>query len=350
VLNLCRLAAALRPSVLIPARCEDGRTLFKLKALAEANGIVVPGAHEAMADVITMHRLCVHVMNGAPEIWSQFLRFSQKAAVEAFIRDEDAFIVSETVGNLHRTRAVTRIGGHSSQANRHYCYDLTVPIGALRSLSDSELAKVCAGSERPIVSLRTNAAPTLWSLDDASDEHLSPLDEAEVLRRAAALHQDGDFIARLKRAAQASEKVYPASPHVEEQLYDKGFPPAQDEAVMENFHSAEWPERVGLIGRFVDDRYQRLAQRLVFFERPDLLQARVRNGINAEIARRLLADPDNDVPWLTTSAALEEANRLAAGDPSFAWNLKSYAQYLLSRQEELRGRHAASAEREEMAV
>ena len=107
VLNLCRITAALRPDVIKPASDEDGRTIFKLKALAEANGIAVPLSHDAMADVSTTHALCQIIRNRTPEIWSQFLRFSQKASVESFITEEDAFLVSETIGNHHRARVVT---------------------------------------------------------------------------------------------------------------------------------------------------------------------------------------------------------------------------------------------------
>jgi exodeoxyribonuclease-1 len=132
VLNLCRVTAALRPDVLKAARDNEGRAVFRLKPLAEANGLSVAGSHEAMADVATTLALCRHIKTAAPEVWSQFLRFSQKASVEAFITGEDAFLVSGTIGNQHHTRVVTRIGRHSEQSIRHYCLDLGADISALR--------------------------------------------------------------------------------------------------------------------------------------------------------------------------------------------------------------------------
>src|SRR5579863_3779099 len=85
VLNLCRVTAAIRRDILRPARDAEGKAVFKLAALAEANGITVTRAHDAMFDVLITLALCRHIKSGAPEIWSQFLRFSQKASVEAFI-------------------------------------------------------------------------------------------------------------------------------------------------------------------------------------------------------------------------------------------------------------------------
>ena len=103
-----------------PATDQNGHAIFRLKPLAEANGIAAPMSHSAMADVSTTLALCQVIKNHAPDIWSQFLRFSRKATVESFVTNEDAFVVSETIGNQHRTRVVTRIGKHGEQQARHY--------------------------------------------------------------------------------------------------------------------------------------------------------------------------------------------------------------------------------------
>lgn len=313
VLSLCRLTAALRPDVLRPGTDERGRPVFKLKPLAEANGLTVTLAHDAMADVLTMHALCEIVRVRAPEIWSQFMRFSQKASVESFITSEDAFIVSEMVGNQHRTRVVARVGHHSDQAIRHYCLDLTADIEQLRGLADDDLAALCKSPQRPIVTVRTNAAPTLWALYDALPEHLVPLDEAEVRARAESLGDDRPFLERLRRAAQAAEKVYPPSLYVEEQLYEGGFAPPQDKALMAQFHGAPWGEREGLARRFQDQRYRRLAMRLVYFERPDLMPAERRLAWQTEMHNRLMAPAEAESRWRSIPAARREAEALIAG-------------------------------------
>lgn len=313
VLGLCRLTAALRPDVLQPALDEQGRTVFKLKPLAEANSLTVALAHDAMADVLTMHALCNIIRTRAPEIWSQFMRFSQKASVEAFITDEDAFLVSEMVGNRHRTRIVTRIGHHSEQPIRHYCLDLTSDLEVLGDLSEDDLVALCKSPQRPIVTVRTNTAPTLWALYDALPEHLVPFDEAEVLERVASVRDDRPFQERLRRAAQAAEKVYPASPHVEEQLYQNGFPPQQDKTLMAQFHSASWEQKAAMAHNFQDQRYRRLALRLVYFERPDLMSVDLRQTWEHEIQARLMAPVEAETRWRSIPVARQEAERLIAG-------------------------------------
>ncbi|MGY3129330.1 exodeoxyribonuclease-1 [Bradyrhizobium sp. USDA 4501] len=312
VLSLCRMTAALRPDVFKPAIDSTGREIFKLKPLAEANAIATPLAHEAMADVLTMHSICALIRSRAPEIWSQFLRFSRKSSVESFITEEDAFLFSEMVGNRHRARIVMRIGQHTKQAIRHYCLDLNADIERLPALSQDELIELCKSADRPIVTIRTNAAPTLWALYDATPEHLAPFDEAEVLERVARLRDDRDFLARLCRAAQAAEPEYPASPHVEDQLYERGFPPTEDKILMTRFHAAPWEEKAVLARQFRDERYRRLAMRLLYIEQPGLLKTDLRLASERELRNRLMAAADAGTRWRSIPNALREAQILVA--------------------------------------
>lgn len=335
VLNLCRVTAALRPDVLRPAMNETDHPTFKLKRLAEANGIIVPRSHEAMADVATTLALCQRIKARAPEIWSQFIRFSQKASVETFIIEEDAFLISETLGNHHRARVVTRIGRHSEQSNRHYCLDLTVDISALRAMSQDELVAACKGSPRPIVTVRTNAAPTLWALYDATPEHLAPFDESEVLEKVARIQDDTAFLERLCNAAQAAEPNYAPSPHVEEQLYEVGLPPPQEQTLMRQFHASSWEERPALARQFVDERYRRLAMRLIYFEHPDLLGDAYCRAATDELRNRILTPIESRAPWRSIPAARREVENLIADglDGDALTSQLGYAAYLDQREE-----------------
>ena len=341
VLNLCRITAALRSDVLKPAIDENGRTIFKLKALAEANGITVPSSHNAMADVSTTLALCKLIRHHAPEIWSQFLRFSKKASVESFISEEDAFLIWETFGNNPRVRIVTPIGKHSELAIRYYCLDVSVDLNTLREMSDDALISLCQETTRPIVTVRTNAAPTLWALYDATQEHLAPFEnEDEVLERVAQLQEDRPFLERLRKAVQAAEPTYPPSPHVEEQIYEHGFPSSQDEALMQRFHTAPWEERPELALQLSDARYRRLAFRLIYLEQPNLLDTKYRCAAGEEVRKRLLAPLNAVVPWRSIPMAHRDLKTLLTsgleGD-DLASQLR-YSEYLKERADALAGR------------
>ena len=334
VLNLCRLTAVLRPDVIKPAVDRCGRTIFKLKALAEANGIAAPSSHNAMADVSTTLELCQIIRNCAPEIWSQFLRFSQKASVESFITEESAFLVSETIGNHHRVRVVTPIGRHSERRYIINCLDVATNLNRLRGMSDDGLVSLFKSSTRPIVTIRTNAAPTLWALYEVTQEHLAPFDdEAEILEWVVQLREDRPFLERLRNAAQAAERTYPPSPHVEEQIYEHGFPSSQDEALMQRFHAAPWEERPELALQFSDTRYRRLAFRLIYLEQPDLLDTKHRCATGEKVRKRLLSPLNAVVPWRSIPVAHRDLKILLTrgleGDDLA--NQLRYSEYLKER-------------------
>ena len=313
ILNLCRMTADLRPEVVRPATDEDGSEIFKLKPLAKANGIAVPMSHSAMADVFTTLELCRTIKESAPELWSQFLRFSRKPNVESFVSDEAAFVVSETAGNRHRVRVVTQIGRHAEQQARHYCLDVSADLDALRQMSECELVDLCRGSGRPIVTIRTNKAPTLWALYDAAESHLAPFkDEAEVLDRVELIREDRSLLERILEAAQSAEQEYLLSPYVEEQIYGHRFPSRHDENLMRDYHAASWEARVALARQFSDPRYRRLALRLIYFERPELLTIERRTAFDTAIRRRVMSASGAEVPWRSIPVAQRDVKALLA--------------------------------------
>jgi len=338
VLNLCRMTAALRPNALKPATDHDGRKKFRLNQLAEANGIAAPTSHRAMADVTTTLALCQLIKDNAPEIWSQFLKFSQKRSVESFVTDEDAFVVSETVGNDHRARVVTLIGKHAEQPTKHYCLDIGTDLDTLQDMSDGDLVNLCRSSARPIVTIRTNAAPTLWELHEVDTAHLAPFeDQAKVLNRVERLREDKNFLERLRHAAQSAEPDFPPSLHLEDQIYGHTFPSRDDERLMHEFRASSWEKRAVLARQFNDSRYCRIALRIIYLERPDLLAPESQAAIENAIQARLMAAPDADVPWRSILKAKRDLGALLQSDLQRKEMaiLTRYSDHLEKREEEI---------------
>jgi len=79
VLDLMRAAGTLYPSVIRPGIGADSENVYRLGALAAANGIALGKAHDATHDVDAMLKLCRRGEKGTPDLWSAFLRFSSKA-------------------------------------------------------------------------------------------------------------------------------------------------------------------------------------------------------------------------------------------------------------------------------
>jgi exodeoxyribonuclease-1 len=98
---------------------------------------------------------------------------------------------------------------------------------------------------------------------------------------------------------------------------------------MEKFHSSEWVERVGVLRELTDVRMQRLAQRLIYFEHPELLSDKVRAAISQKITERLVT-VDEGVKWRTLNSTHAELNKLklsARGDEDLDF-ISVYEQWL----------------------
>ena len=108
----------------------------------------------------------------------------------------------------------------------------------------------------------------------------------------------------LLACAEACEKVYPPSAHVERQLYEGGFWSDQDDELLAQFHSSPWEARPSLLRQLADPRLRRLGWRLLFIERPDLLADEDREIAAKAMALRLLGLTGRDQPWLSLPDAL----------------------------------------------
>ncbi|WP_156380652.1 exodeoxyribonuclease I [Pseudolabrys sp. Root1462] len=334
VLNMMRAVACLRPGVLQVPRDPEGRQVFRLADLAAANGVAPGGAHDAMRDVELTLQLCQRVREGAPDIWSSFMRFASKQAVIAFIREEPAFGYFDDFEGTRSVRPLTRIGISALDTNIHYCLDLTHDIGALRRLTESELAEaVQTKSTSPIRRLKVNASPFVSPLWEIGVANLEPADEDELMRSAQAVQSDQEFVARLVAAARTTDRTYPPSEHVELQIYGTGWPSNDDLAACRQFHEAAWEARLDIALGLSDPRFRRLGRRIVYFERPELLRPGDRLAFDEEVRRRVRG-AKSEFPWMTLPEALVEVDGLLANStPSEYGRLRALREEFAAHQQ-----------------
>jgi exodeoxyribonuclease-1 len=307
VLNLMRAAGTLHPSIIRPG-IVNGADVYQLGPLAAANGIALGRAHDATCDVEAMLELCRLVRAGAPELWSTFLRFSSKANVVDFVAAEEAFAYFNFYGSPRVMHFLTKVGISRRDANTHYCcLDLGGDIELLRKLDGSALVERINVEPRPIRRLRVNRSPLLYPLWDIEESLFGETSEEELLRSASSVKADPEFMGRLVDAADSAATVYPASEHVELQIYGGNFFSDSDRELCAAFHSAKWEDRLRLLDQMDDPRLRRLGRRLVYFEAPHLLEDRQRLAAGEDIAARRRGDSQYaSPPWTTISVALSE--------------------------------------------
>lgn len=336
VLRMVQACSLFAPNVLAIPIADNGKQSFKLDRVAPANGFVHDRAHDAMGDVDATIFLCSLLAERAPEIWSAFMRFSQKASVVNFISDEPMFCLSDFYFGKPYSWIATVLGQNSTDKNEWYVYDLQVDPGLLQGLSDAELRTRLSGSPKPLRRLRSNTAPMLFPAEDAP--HICngrDCGSEELERRANILQADKALRDRLVSAFEALKKVYDPSPHIEKQIYD-GFFDGADTQLMETFHQLPWERRPSIVERFKDRRLQAIAMQLMHIERPDLLDEHTRRHHATAASMRLLGH-GNDIPWLTLPKALEEIEAmLVEAMEDELVHLQEHRQHLLDRLEAAR--------------
>jgi exodeoxyribonuclease-1 len=152
-------------------------------------------------------------------------------------------------------------------------------------------------------------------------------DEAFFSGQVAALRSQAGLADRLLAAAKASETDYPPSPYVESQLYDQ-FISFEEEEKMAKFRAAAWEQRTEVLNTFTDRRLFQLGRRVLFYERPDLLDSTMRRKMADGLALRLRPEKSTNVPWLTIDTVANAVNAHVTTDPRSMEIIRSYRSYL----------------------
>ena len=334
-LRVAHAASVYTPDVMVVPTDDRGRQVFRLDNLAHANGYNGDDAHEAMADVETTIFMVRLIRDRAPDVWKAMDRATTKNAVKDYVATESLFSLTESYFGKTYSWLVTPCGQNPKDAGQLSVFDLSFDPDDYRFLSAEDLVAVLNASPKAIRFLRANRQPIMMPADAAPDNTRAlQIPPGERRRRVEVIRGDPDFQARVgqAQALRFADKEPPA--HVEQRIYD-GFSNAADEALMGQFHQADWGERTALAAQIEDPRLGEFARRLIYFERPEILSQAHSTELSAWIANRVLTE-DDSVPWMTVRKALRETDvllRNARGEE--AGLLSEVRDFLYSRAEEI---------------
>jgi exodeoxyribonuclease I len=310
-LDIMHLALAMNEfepgQLTIPAR-DDGAPTFKLDRLAPANGFLHQNAHDAMADVEATIYLARVVKEKSPWVWDHLLKMGQKAEALRQAQSAPIRFYTEFSYNKPKHCLVTAIAVDQGNV---IAFDLAHDPAELLSVGDDSLKKWANSKPAPLRTIKANSSPLLFDIDMARGRvDLMKIGEPEIMRRAQVLQGTPELRKRLLRAYAETRETYEESPNVEEQIY-RGFPGSRDTALMRDFHRSSWPARLEIAGQFKDDRYRRIARRIVFNHRPDLFSEDMQKAFSKAIAQKWLAT--GKTRWLTIERALGEVSERREG-------------------------------------
>lgn len=257
LLDVLRLAHALRPEGLVWPQREDGNTSFRLEHLAEANDVRTGTAHEALSDVRALVGMARKLRSAQPRLWEYALKLRDKrfaaglvdvAAMTPLLHVSQRFSASRLCA-----APVVPVARHPRIDNRVIVFDLAQEPDALLRLSAEQIAdrlyapaaSLPEGEARiALKEVHLNRCPALVAW-----EHLRPadldrlrIDPVEVRRRVELLRNAGPSLAeKVRRVYSIERERVPLD--VDGSLYD-GFVDNGDKRLFGEVRAAP-PETLG---------------------------------------------------------------------------------------------------------
>jgi len=297
LLDVMRLAHALRPDGIVWPQREEGATSFKLEHLAAANGVRTGDAHEALSDVRALIGMARRLKSAQPRLWDYALRLRDKRYAASLLDTVAMTPVLHVSQRYPAARmcaaAVLPLTRHPRIDSRVIVFDLDSEPDALLDLDAGAIADrlyvraadLPDGESRiPLKEVHSNRCPALieWAhLRDADFARLG-LEPAVVATRAARVRAAGPALAeKVRRVFAAAAEREPGD--ADASLYDgfigdgdkrrftdvRATPPAalatrdfgfQDPRLPEllfRYRARNWPETLDIAERARWDDYRR---------------------------------------------------------------------------------------------
>ncbi|KAB8198180.1 exodeoxyribonuclease I [Lysobacter maris] len=343
LLDVLRLAHALRPQGLVWPRRDDGFASFRLEHLAEANGVREGDAHEALSDVRALIGIARLLKAAQPKFWDYALRLRNKRFVAGMF---DTVAMTPLLHVSQRYPAsrlcaapVVPLARHPRIDNRMIVFDLDQDPAALLELEAADIADrlytpaadLPEGERRiALKEVHLNRCPALvaWAHLRPQEFERLGIDRNLAEARARTLREAGPALAEKLRRVFDDGRERPPS-DVDASLYD-GFIGDGDKRLFRDVRSTP-PEALGAATfGFRDPRLPELLFRYRARNWPSTLSASERARWN-EYRRRRLRDggiADYDFPRFDAEIAalrLEHTGdgpHLALLDQLEAWGLE----------------------------
>lgn len=319
LIDVARAAYALRPTGLQWPRNEQGKPSFVLEALAQANGIPLTAAHDALADVQALIAFARCLRGAQPKLWEHALGMRRRRTVDELLSAAQRVPMLLVTGRIDAKLGCTApficLGREPGVGHGWVLWNLRRDPEPFLRRSPAELRallftpgdQLADPEDRPGL-LRINSgkspfvAPSTFLREDAVCERLA-IDRTTIRARIVTLRGNPEFAARCKEVFDRAKHPMPtALTHdasgqavardVDDALYD-GMLPDQDRVALDRL-LAQGP--AGLAGPppvFRDARVPELLFRYRARNFPAALNAADRSRWAAHVRARLNAPADN---------------------------------------------------------
>ncbi|MAI42016.1 MAG: exodeoxyribonuclease I [Gammaproteobacteria bacterium] len=286
VIDMFRMAYALRPDGIQWPKDDTGSVTFRLEELTRANDIEHSDAHDAVSDVLATINLTKLLRKIQPKLFEFFyaLRKKDRIAKTLNLLDKKPVIhVSSLYGSKRSCISIVLpICEHPRNSNGVICCDLSLDPKEMIDSTAKELYQLLFSSlddrkERPdrmpLLTLYMNRCPVIAPLTSMSDEDAIRLGISISDCHAHALHLDNAVGLVEKIRTVFSERTFPLTDDPDRMLYQGAFFGTQDKDLMEQLHEMQPEQLLELQGQFQDPRLDEMLFRFRARNFPHILSA-----------------------------------------------------------------------------
>jgi len=283
IIDMVRLAHALRPDGINWPKNEDGITSFKLELLSKENNITHDMAHDAMSDVYATIGLARLIKQSQPNLYDYVFNNRSKQALIKMLDVRQMtpilHVSSRYPSKEFCSAIVAPIAMHPVNKNSYIVYNLSVNPTQLIELNAATIKKLLftptdqlpEGTERiPLKTIQINKCPIIAPLNtlDAISAKRIGIKLDVCYRNLQTLKQARPILDKIRSVFNQTDFEKETDP--EFRLYD-GFFADKDKSVMVNIRNYEPGEIPLQAPVFDDDRLSQLFVRYKARNFPDLL-------------------------------------------------------------------------------
>lgn len=322
VIDLFRMAAALRPEGIAWPTRDDGNRSFKLEHLTAANGVSHEGAHDAVADVEATIGMVRKLKSAQPRLYDFSLANRRKKAVLDLLyplgKAPLVHVSSMYPAEQQCLAVVLPLTVHPTNPNGIICVDLSADLEPLLTIGPDELHQRLfskqAGSNLPRIPLKTihvNRCPAVAPLGTikGSEERLG-IDLDRCHEQHKQLQQTAGLVEKVSDAFAKSEFAKTSDPDL--MLYQGDFFGAEDRQAMQAIHdtiSESGIDRLaGFSSQFRDARLPEMLFRFRARNYPDSLSDRETERWQTFVRAKRESQEGLDRQERLAAAIIEEPN------------------------------------------
>tara|TARA_B100001093_G_C26290549_1_gene785068 strand:- start:9 stop:650 length:642 start_codon:yes stop_codon:yes gene_type:complete len=182
-------------------------------------------------------------------------------------------------------------------------------------MSIQELAAAMKKQPKFIRTVRHNKHPVIMnpSYGDKFEEY-KMIGTSKLKARAELIKGSKEFAEKIAsiKSSEVEEKEQSKSQedlYNEESIYAK-FTTLEDNKIMPEFHKVDWDKKLNILSKFKDERLQYFGKKLLYMEKPEVLNKTDYNMIHKDIAKKLLST--NNEKWNTIPRTYSEIDTLRA--------------------------------------